>query len=354
MPQILCFDMAATRKINGGIELARFVFCIVIMLYHSSEVGIHACQRGRMAVSFFFLLSGFLAAKSILGRNESETFIGYGCRFFKRKLLAVQPELITFAAMYLVFQLITCYPLEKVANFGWGAFVSDILLLRMFGADFAGIEPAWYISSMFIALLLIYPLLYKRVHAFILFILGFGVLTFLAREMYLLAFYFKDTIGGIYVGNIWGVGAILLGATLYGVHKRLRNAQFRIPGWLPLSSAAGALAGSLVLMNLRQGLLHDIASTSLLCILILSLFMIPQDSACRRNERLNGIVFFLGKISLPLYLTHRYVLHELARTPGFDETLGWQITYVIAVVLVSLLVSYLAGILRSRIAKYYS
>lgn len=334
--------------------MSRFVFCIVIMLFHSGEVGIYACQRGRVAVSFFFLLSGFLAAKSIFGRGESETITGYGLRFFKRKLLAVQPELITFAAMYMVFQLVTCYPLAKVASYGWHTFVSDILLLRMFGADFKGIEPAWYISSMFIALLVIYPLLYRRVHAIILFILGIGVLSILAHEIHLLAFYFRDTVGGIYVGNIWGVGTILLGSVLYCAHESLGKAPFKIPEWLSVSVAACSLVGSLVFINLRQGLLHDIASTSLLCMLIFSLFMIPQDSALWRNERLNGIVSFLGKISLPLYLVHKYVMHELLRAPGFEKTLVWQITYVVAVILVSILVSYLAGIVRSRIAKYYS
>lgn len=334
--------------------MARFVFCIVIMLFHSGAVGIHTCPHGGLAVSFFFLLSGFLAAKSIQGRDESETITGYGIRFFKRKLLAVQPELITFAAMYLVFQLITCYPLEEVANFGWGVFVSDILLLRMFGADFPGIGPAWYISSMFIALLLIYPLLYKRVHTLVLFILCIGALSFLAHETRVLSSYPLNTVGGIYVGNIWGFATILLGTVLYRIFARLRKVLFKIPVWLPLAAAAGALAGSLVFINLRRGLSHDIAGTFMLCILILFLFMIPQDSILWRNERLNSIVSFLGKISLPVYLTHMYVLHELTRASGFDETLGWQITYVIAVIVVSLLVSYLAGILRSRIAKYYS
>lgn len=346
--------MAATRKRNGGIELARFLFCIVIMLFHSGAIGIHACPRGGLAVTFFFLLSGFLAAKSIQGRDESETITGYGLRFFKRKLLAVQPELITFAAMYMVFQLITCYPLAEVASYGWHTFVSDILLLRMFGADLSGIQPAWYISSMLIALLVIYPLLYKRVHALVLFILGIGALFFLAHETHLLVSYYKDTAGGIYVGNIWGFGTILLGAVLYRILARLRKAPYKIPEWLPVSVAACSLAGSLVFINLQQGLLHDIASTSLLCMLIFSLFMIPQDSALWRNERLNGIVSFLGKISLPLYLVHKYVMHELLRAPGFEKTLVWQITYVVAVILVSILVSYLAGIVRSRIAKYYS
>lgn len=345
--------MSERRKKNGGIELARFLFCIVIMLFHSGEVGIHACPRGGLAVTFFFLLSGFLAAKSIQGRDELATFTGYGLRFFKRKLLAVQPELITFSAMYLIFMSVTSCPLTEVASFGWGVFVSDILLLRMLGADFPGIEPAWYISSMIIALLVIYPLLYKRVHALVLFILGIGALSILAHETHLLVSFYKNTAGGIYVGNIWGFGTLLLGAVLYRIFARLRKLPFKIPEWLSLSAAAGALVGSLVFINLRQGLLHDIAGTFMLCILILSLFMIPQDSALWQNERLNGIVSFLGKISLPLYIAHKYVLYGLVRAPGFNKTIGWQITYVIAVILVSLLLSYLAGIVRSRFAKYY-
>lgn len=65
-----------TTKKNGKIEFYRFIFCIAILLFHMQKYllgeasltnGIHFAlfPHGAMGVEFFFLLSGFLMAKSV-------------------------------------------------------------------------------------------------------------------------------------------------------------------------------------------------------------------------------------------------------------------------------------------------
>lgn len=64
-------------KYNGIIGFWKFAFCILIMLFHArvfaNDTDIILFSKGSVGVEFFFLVSGFLLAKSALNKKENNS-----------------------------------------------------------------------------------------------------------------------------------------------------------------------------------------------------------------------------------------------------------------------------------------
>ena len=65
-----------SQKRNGAIDFWKFVFCMIIAIYHGRYMGgsvPYALFKdgGYLAVEFFFLVSGFLMAKSAKRAEET-------------------------------------------------------------------------------------------------------------------------------------------------------------------------------------------------------------------------------------------------------------------------------------------
>lgn len=61
------------KKINGEIELLRFVFAIGVVLVHSRNLFGEEWRyflKGSFGVEFFFIVTGFFLAKSVSKKNE--------------------------------------------------------------------------------------------------------------------------------------------------------------------------------------------------------------------------------------------------------------------------------------------
>ena len=55
------------KERNGNIELLRFVFCVMMVLYHAWYV-----RRGYIGVEFFFMVTGYFLAEKICRLNARE------------------------------------------------------------------------------------------------------------------------------------------------------------------------------------------------------------------------------------------------------------------------------------------
>ena len=88
---------------NGKVELLRFFFCIAVLLFHeqkyilgeaSLEHGVHLAffPHGSIGVEFFFVLSGFLMAKSIFRRRASAASPNEYLGFLAHKYTAIFPQ----------------------------------------------------------------------------------------------------------------------------------------------------------------------------------------------------------------------------------------------------------------------
>ena len=64
------------KKHNGIISFWKFVFCMVIIIFHAGEYFIGKqdilFKYGSIAVEFFFVVSGFLMCKSACAKKRKE------------------------------------------------------------------------------------------------------------------------------------------------------------------------------------------------------------------------------------------------------------------------------------------
>lgn len=152
-------------KKNGEIELLRFVFAMIIVIFHfefNYKFGIFT--QGRIGVEFFFLVTGVLMAKGaekIHIENHSipnQTYI-----FISKKIKSFYPCFILVFILRCVLELLVLdkIPITVICK---KIFLSipGILLFKMNGISYEeGIDTGgdWFLSAMILAIFILYPIL---------------------------------------------------------------------------------------------------------------------------------------------------------------------------------------------------
>lgn len=174
-------------KRNGKIELLRFIASVYVLMFHidkyvltlppfkfSNEISLAFFPHGSVGVEFFFLVSGYLMARTafkhisddgsvLRGKEFSANCFG----FMKRKYQSIFP----YHAAAFVFATVTYvismrYDLTGCLRTVFGS-IPSFLLIQMSGIRL--VEPnhvEWYISAMLIGMALLYPVCLKYYHAF--------------------------------------------------------------------------------------------------------------------------------------------------------------------------------------------
>ena len=161
------------NKRNSFIDLIKFCFAILIVLFHATaETGL--VPGGRIAVEGFFMITGYLMMKTIQKQQTSDCLIGKDTvSFLWRKLSLLLPYLIPSAIIaFLTYALYTRMSFVTILK------TVPMLFFEIFplktegfiGAYYIGIS--WYLSSMLLALMILYPLCRLKGSAFI---LGAGI-----------------------------------------------------------------------------------------------------------------------------------------------------------------------------------
>lgn len=291
--------MSGTEKRNGEIEFFRFFFAIFVLLSHMDIL-----PYGGIAVDFFFALTGYLTMASL---NKAKTF-GIPCQstfsFVFRKIKSFYPELLISIFLAIVVHLITGEHDEKYYLRPAETIINNVLLIKMAGlcqspSDLNG--PTWFLSSMILAILVVYPLLRKFGVNACLFVLAISICGFLCTYHGSLTSVY-DWIGFTYEGNIRAVGDILLGAFAFPVVQAIRRVEILILGRMLVCVARYVMIG--VMLYVAMDTKTDFQWLSLLAawgIIVIAFSRTGVDSFIFNNRW----CLFLGKLSLPLYLSHR-------------------------------------------------
>lgn len=328
--------MAKSAK-NGKIEFFRFVFCIIILLFHCGKqflpkVAYGAAYRfslfshGAIGVEFFFLVSGWLMAKAafkslgINGENISSEALAkeYGS-FMKRKYMSIFPQ---HAAAFVI--TVICY----IVSYGLNAFQSweyilgaipNLFLFQMSGVYFT--DPnhiEWYISAMLISMAIIYPLLRKKYFAFtrwiapILALLIVGYLT-----------YETGSLTGVLVWQglcfkslLRAFADIALGCCCFEYSRYLSNAKLS-KGKIAAMTIGEILLFALCILFALLTMSLKYEAYALIALFFMVAFAFSGRTAGAKIFN-NGFFYYLGKLSLPIYLTQ---LAAIYLVDGFGEAL---------------------------------
>ena len=153
---------------NGEIDLLRFVFSMVIMLYHfRTIIPIQIFKLGSIGVEFFFVVSGFLMAKHgenrsladktlsyvadetwLFTKNKYKSFFRYYiCAFFCNVLIRMLLIRRT-SAHQIIYRILKAIPTVTLSFMSLNKSTLSL-----------GLGASWYLSAMIIAGFILYPIL---------------------------------------------------------------------------------------------------------------------------------------------------------------------------------------------------
>ena len=303
--------LSSKRGRVGEMELWRFLFAIIIVFHHSRNlIGNENAPffNGAYAVEFFFILSGYLLMQSIAHSQDlpgdrlgTETI-----QFIKNKYLSFCPDLyISWIIGFLATVIITrCNVLELFMGGFW-----EMTLLHMGGLYISKINSAvWYLSSMLLGMLILYPLLrrYKETAKKLLVPL---------ITLFLLGWFYQETgslrvpfdwNGITFKANLRAIADLGLGVICYQTTQWFSSLSFNKPAKVMVALVKYFCYGTLITYMFT---VDEVPPTQDFFFLIL--WMIAIGMTFSRQSIANHIfdnkwIFFLGKFSLPLYLSHYY------------------------------------------------
>lgn len=334
-------------KRNGKIELLRFVFCLGIVLFHLNyalyssklSLGPHLSffNKGNLAVEFFFLVSGFLLAKTALRPDTSDIPIGsQTVSFIKRKILAFfSPHTISFI---LTFSIV-CIA-EGIRRFDVvRTFIRALpgyFLLNKSGFSMKIVNGAeWYIGAMILVMLFVFPLCkkYKTLFTNVIapvvsvFILGY-------------LFHKYGGIANVKEYDVWtfkcilrSIADICLGTTAYSISKKLSEYNFSLTGKIILTvSELLCILFSFYFIiskeNSKYGYLVIMA-------LFTAIIIIFSNQSLGNDLFNNRFCRYLGRLSLPVYLIQTFArLAVVVIAPGIIDNVKLTVIVVTAATLI--------------------
>ncbi len=345
---------------NGAIDLWKFVFCIMVVQFHSSnltKIKTTPFVGAAIAVEFFFLVSGYLMAASISRYKEEEILIGRDSRnFMLHKIKGLCPEIfiawsIGYVVQHIAKKNVTVTSLIKDLMSG----VWDMFFLRESGLEgFKANPAAWYISAMLLAMLVLVPLFLKNRDIFVNVwapVLAIATLGWLSKNVGDLRGP-TDWLGFCYKGWLRAVGELCMGVILWGICQKMKEVRYsRLAKWLftflELFCYLGVIAWSyshkgsqmdfVMLLLFAAGVVVTFSGNSLLS----SFFNKP-------------LVYFLGKVSFPIYLSHNYWSHALTRIYQGQTYAQLYPKYVLATILTTVVISLTAAGLRKIAPAFFA
>lgn len=302
---------------NGKIELLRFIFCMAVLIFHcekyvmgepSLENGIHVSLfcHGSMGVEFFFIVSGLFMAKSAYKRQlsaEKPDLATESISFMKRKIAAVFPmHIIAFVFVFAAYVV--------SHHFGWTQILAkaiesipSVFLIQMSGMNLCSPNHVtWYISCMFLAMAVLYPVCVKYYEMFTRYVAPFIAIMVLGGCVAATGRLTGVSVwtGICYKSLLRAVGEISLGAYGFAVTEQLKKhvtttKQKVVAGIVELALFCGTMIYMIGTFPAEWEILETIA--------IFGLVVLAFSGVGIGSRLFNNSFFYsLGKWSLPLYL----------------------------------------------------
>ncbi len=339
------------KKRNGYIDIIKFLFAIIIAEFH---LGSGLFPGGRLAVDGFFMITGFFMMVSVEKDKSGRGEIGQStARFMIRKYKSMVLWLVlSIISAFTTYAILYDYTKKDIL---WH---SPLLIFDVFPTNTAGFRGmyvvgiSWYLSSMFIALAILYPLTKRFRSNFtltacpLLAILCYGLLSAQYGHIAVGTTYIPNTL--IQTGITRALGAISMGCLIYEINKRIKDKEYT-----PFAKAVFTVAELLalyivydVMHNFPRGRMEYVAIIVIFAFLIIGISGISYTS-CLWNPKWTG---FFGKASTLIVLNH-YCWSTLVKAKMGDCEKYLQIFAYIGMVTVACVGVYLLSLLLTYLGK---
>ena len=348
-------------KRNNLVELARFLFSILVVGYHIQMTflgdGINFFENGALAVEFFFLISGYFLARSIekISAKESYNPALESCRFMGNKVKGILPTHLT-AIIAVIIVILAC----NLANSGNIILngLPSIFLVQMGGVwteayASALIVPEWYLSSMLLCMLFIVPialLLRKKIKKGILVIpILLSVLGVIA-VIYGLCTNWAFTTTFVYDLRAWG--EMCVGMFAYYLSTVIAKKDFKTAPSVILKVVemicycAPIILGFIPISKSMEPVCMVVA---VVCIFVAIAITFAGKGVAVTNSKVNKAFGYLGSLSLVIYLFHPVTITLLEYVGDLEI---WAIYLIVfAVSIVSAVIFNIVVMLIKRLIK---
>ncbi len=335
-------------KRNGTIDLLKFAFTVMVMLYHTG----YCFKGGYIAVDFFFIVSGFLMAKSMKKSINNGVAIGTDTvNFILQKAKGIFP-------FYISAWLITFIATVSIKGIGFcDSFTTflrsfyNITMTEMFGNYDMGhrVQATWYISAMLIAMFVIFPIRKRFTNGFDKIIAPLIFFTFIGMAYQSGSGVSAFTVGYksnlfMYNGVIRGLAEISLGCICYNISNKIKTYDYTNIGATALSIVEW-LGFGLVFYYASVKTATDI-DLVLLPVLALSIAIAFSGKSISDKLFTANVFSVLGTFSLQIYLTHEFVKNLII--PYIRDTFNLELSindnafkYICVYVLLTLVASFM-------------
>ena len=162
---------------NAVVDLLKFYFACMIVLFHGSQnlgAGIKTFTSARIAVEFFFLVSGYLMAAS--ARRYSDRLAEGGTNvwrltgdYLRHKLARLTPNVFIawFVAAAVVIGAEQYHGYELLKKLTSGFFEFTLIKTAGYSDIFAPNGVTWYLSAMLLSMALLFPFLVAKRECFL-------------------------------------------------------------------------------------------------------------------------------------------------------------------------------------------
>lgn len=338
---------------NGIISLWKFIFACVIVLFHCNTFYApnpnFFVKGGYIAVEFFFIVSGFYMAKKAFKKetkNIGKETIEYIWNFLKKLLPYILISFITIYTIKIIY--------ESHKTYEWVNSLWNVLLLRQAGFNSMLINNQfWFLTSMIIGMLILYPLLKKYKYNFIyiasplIVIMGLGYLNHQFGYKGLdHAYHIWDEIW--YTGTIRAIIELNIGFIIYLINKKCKNIEYTNFGkaLLTIGSHSLLLLVIFIIQFLDNSKNYDYI---MLLFISIAIAIAVSDKTYDRKLLSNKFIFFLEKISMPMFINHIGLIEVVKYVPIFSGTS--QEFKAIASLITTIIFSTIEYIIISKISK---
>lgn len=350
---------------NGNIELLRFIFSVIIVIHHALLENF-PCRGGYICVEFFFMLSGYYMAASIAEKTElksNDEIISESINYFIRRVKSIFPYIV-------ISTIIGYFVLSYTYNwtFTWdhlALIISDFLFLQSFGLPVASYTGMiWYLSSMFIALLILYPIVRKHFVTFSKYIapmIALFTMGYLIRTFGHLGVPANYVFGWVCTGNLRAISMISLGVFLYNPVKFMQNNHTSHTTAKKIANTIiAAVLYSIVILFMFKWEENMGQFEAFIVILGAAALSISLSGNTITAKLLNNCVCtFLGKLSIALFVCHFYWVQNIIsffsrigiEASRIEMEISGFILTVITAIIVLLLSETIKKICRKKLSK---
>lgn len=310
-------------KRNGLIEAYRFLFACVIVIFHGAWIGggnrFAAFGGGYLGVEFFFILSGYFLMRQLDRTPDAFSWRELSTSIAKRYKKLLPYMLPTFLILFIVAHISNVDTGRIILDIGKALY--EVLLLCMLGTIEACPlynPPIWYCSALLICIAVFYLLATNYRHVFTRVICPLGAVCIYG---YLVLNYgslntITDKAGIFYTGLLRGFAAMAIGVILYEfttVAKNSGNSE----------KLAGPLVASILLLAFVLAVCWISSIFDFIAVLALAVLVYIAVTSPRLADKFSSAFFiFLGRLSLPLYITQWIVVKGLSFASGLKADMG--------------------------------